>query len=110
MTFTDRPHLPSDFIRLTHSGPRDDLPHTFAWDTAILNEVLTSGHDVVIQTKDGFANLTEMVRHFAAKAEAEKQRWIDTINELCTCGGKGPHDKGVCPACLIFHKACGRTG
>ena len=26
------------------------------------------------------------------------------VNEYCTCGGRGPHDEGACPACLVWHQ------
>jgi len=27
----------------------------------------------------------------------------DAVNSACTCGGRGPHDPGVCPACEVYH-------
>ena len=26
------------------------------------------------------------------------------VNVSCTCGGKGPNDDGVCPACMVWHE------
>jgi len=25
------------------------------------------------------------------------------VNVVCSCGGKGPQDEGICPACLVWH-------
>jgi hypothetical protein len=25
------------------------------------------------------------------------------VNMACSCGGKGPNDDGVCPACMVWH-------
>ena len=26
------------------------------------------------------------------------------VNASCTCGGKGPEDPKVCPACMVWHR------
>ena len=26
------------------------------------------------------------------------------VNDACSCGGKGPQDDGVCPACMVWHR------
>lgn len=33
-------------------------------------------------------------------------RWalMIAVNNQCTCGGRGPKDKGVCPACMVWHQ------
>lgn len=28
----------------------------------------------------------------------------DAVNASCTCGGRGPQDEGVCPACQVWHR------
>jgi hypothetical protein len=32
----------------------------------------------------------------------------DAVNASCTCGGKGPRDPGVCPACMVWHRLGGK--
>jgi len=32
----------------------------------------------------------------------------EAVRECCTCGGKGPRDEGVCPACEVWHLMTGR--
>ena len=33
-----------------------------------------------------------------------RRRLNIAANNHCSCGGKGPKDKGVCPACLVWHE------
>jgi len=28
----------------------------------------------------------------------------EAVNASCSCGGKGPEDPGVCPACMVWHR------
>lgn len=28
----------------------------------------------------------------------------EAVTWSCSCGGKGPDDKGVCPACMMWHR------
>ena len=38
---------------------------------------------------------------------ADTQRHAEAVraavNASCTCGGRGPEDEGVCPACRVWH-------
>jgi hypothetical protein len=31
----------------------------------------------------------------------------NAVNASCTCGGRGPTDPEVCPACMTWHRARG---
>ena len=33
-----------------------------------------------------------------------RRRLNIAVNKHCTCGGMGPNDLGVCPACKIWHE------
>lgn len=32
------------------------------------------------------------------------RRVVEATEANCTCGGMGPNDPGVCPACVIYHR------
>jgi len=32
-----------------------------------------------------------------------EQRLSRAVNEVCSCGGRGPEDEGVCDACMVYH-------
>lgn len=34
----------------------------------------------------------------------ENRVLVEAVNLSCTCGGRGPHDDGVCPACMVWHR------
>lgn len=36
--------------------------------------------------------------------------FADAVNASCTCGGKGPGDEGVCPACAVYHRVRNARG
>ena len=42
------------------------------------------------------------------KLDEETFRFLErmvsmAVNEECSCGGRGPDDPGVCPACMVYH-------
>lgn len=34
----------------------------------------------------------------------ERERLGRAVNSLCSCGGKGPDDPGVCDVCMVWHR------
>ena len=37
------------------------------------------------------------------------RRIEEATMEACSCGGMGPLDPGVCPACVIYHRLKGHA-
>ena len=54
----------------------------------------------------GGKTLMDIIGKIQREAAKEMRlRFQDAINATCSCGGKGPDDDGVCPACQVWHRA-----
>jgi len=45
------------------------------------------------------------LENYQESLELQIRAWEAAVNRMCSCGGKGPLDPGVCQACAVYHTA-----
>lgn len=58
------------------------------------------------QLKALIARIDELKRENAENIDL-RARLTQAVNSLCSCGGKGPNDTGVCDLCRLYHATIG---
>ena len=71
-------------------------------------QIAAGGREIVF-SRGGMDNMIGMVEACNKSTPSEwtayrlMERLRRSVNAACTCGGMGPADEGVCPACMVWH-------
>ena len=82
----------------TDTHPLSEIEYQYLWDAIPESEWTTNVVywravcSVVASIADG-------------RAGAVKRAFHAAVNANCSCGGKGPRDRGACVACLVWHRS-----